>query len=509
MKKFYLLIKQVIIIETAILLSLSNDGNAQSCTPQGNQTAYGTSNTWIGYVYQGKNFDTYKGYINEGGSTANFDESFTGAQVNFATNGCPVYTDNFSVRFKLTKTFTAANYTITVGGDDGYRLSLDGGATWAINNWNDHSYTTSSYTANLSGSYNMVLEFYENGGDNRVSFTAVANCTGNGDPSAYGTNNVWIGYLYQGMNFDAYKGYVNKGTASNSNFDDNFGGGSSPVTVNTSNCSIQTQAFSARYRLKKTLAAGKYVITVGGDDGYRLSIDGGATWVINKWGDQSYNATTITPTLSAGTYNFVLEYYQNGGYSRVSFDMSVTSLLPVKLTSFTAAFTAPSKAQLNWTSSETSGFKNFTVQRSNDGNNFSNLEVIAAQNSNSSLPQSYAYTDAQAAGNDLYYRLAMTDIDGTVTYSSVIHLQNTVVSGIKIYPTLVESNNVYIESGKSINHSKAIVYDMNGKKLTEKLLENIQGRQAITLNGVVKSGSYIVSVTDGNNLLAKQIIIVK
>ena len=491
----------------AFVLFLATNGNAQ-CTPQGNPATYGTGNTWIGYMYQGKTFNTYKGYTTEGNSSANFDESFTAAQTNFATNGCTIYTDTFSVRYRLTKTFAAANYTLTVGGDDGYRLSLDGGATWVINNWGDHSYATTSYSIYLSGSYNMVLEYYENFGDNRISFSNVTICTGNGDPTVYGNNNTWIGYMYQGMNFDTYKGYINKGSSSNPNFDDNFGGGSSAVTVNTSNCSIQTQTFSARYRLQTNLAAGIYIITVGGDDGYRFSIDGGATWVINKWADQSYGISSYTANLS-GRYNFVLEYYQNGGYSRVSFNMSVSSLLPVKLTSFTASNISSGKVQLNWASAEATGFKNFTVQRSADGIDFKNIQTVAAQSSNSSSEQFYTYTDQQASSSIIYYRLAMTDIDGTMTYSATIRIENAATSGIKIYPTLVENNSLYIESGKAVNHTKAIIFDMNGKKLTEQTLENVQGRQTITLSGAVKAGSYIVSITDGNNLLAKQIIIVR
>jgi hypothetical protein len=33
----------------------------------------------------------------------------------------------FSVRFRLRKTFSAGYYTFLVGGDDGFRLSIDGG----------------------------------------------------------------------------------------------------------------------------------------------------------------------------------------------------------------------------------------------------------------------------------------------------------------------------------------------------------------------------------------------
>lgn len=38
-----------------------------------------------------------------------------------------------------------------------------------INKWADQGYNISSYTAKLGGNYNMVLEYYENGGANRIS----------------------------------------------------------------------------------------------------------------------------------------------------------------------------------------------------------------------------------------------------------------------------------------------------------------------------------------------------
>ncbi len=505
MKKLYKTPVQALI--AFICLLLAGNIQAQTCTPQGNPAVYGSGNSWIGYMYQGKSFNTYKGYITEGNSNAIFNETFGGAQTNFVTNGCPVLTDTFSVRFRLAKTFAAANYAITVGGDDGYRLSLDGGATWVINRWNDQSYSTTTYNIYLNGTYNLVLEYYENFGDNRISFSTEVICTGNGNPAEYGTTNTWIGYLYQGMNFETYKGYINKGGTNNPNFDDNFGGGSTPVTVNTSNCSIQTQTFSARYRLQKTFAAGNYMITVGGDDGYRLSLDGGATWVINRWNDQSYSITTYTVNLS-GTYNMVLEYYQNGGFSRISFNLAVNSILPVKLASFTAVAAAPSKAQLNWAITNAVNFSNFTVQRGTDGVNFKNLKTIAAQNGNSSLQQAYAYTDLQFTGT-MYYRLAMTDLDGTITYSDVLRLQGAVSNEVKIFPTLVEGNNLYIESGKTVQHATAMIFDMTGKKLAEQVLQNVQGRQQVQLNAAIKTGNYIVSVSDSQGQMAKQIIFVR
>ncbi|MEJ0080116.1 MAG: hypothetical protein WDM78_03930 [Puia sp.] len=219
------------------------------CIPAGDETTYGTNNVWIGYVYGGIAFNSYKGYVNEGVTASpSFDESFGGASVNYATNGCSVLTDTFSVRYKLTSNFADGDYVFTVGGDDGYRFSLDGGATWSVNMWNTQSYIATTYTVHLNGTYNMIIEYFENFIDNRISFDVVKACTGSGNPAVYGSNNQWIGYVYTGMNFDSYKGYVGEGSALSPNFDESFGGDN--VTYGTSDCSINTNQFSVRYRLK-------------------------------------------------------------------------------------------------------------------------------------------------------------------------------------------------------------------------------------------------------------------
>lgn len=44
--------------------------------------------------------------------------------------------------------------------------------------------------------------------------------TAAGDQTTYGTNNVWIVYVYTGQNFNNYQGYVNEGASSSPNFDE-------------------------------------------------------------------------------------------------------------------------------------------------------------------------------------------------------------------------------------------------------------------------------------------------
>lgn len=501
--------KQILHI-TILSLALANAGlgtaNAQSCTPLGNQTTYGTNNVWIGYVYQGMNFNTYKGYVNEGtASNPNFDESFGGNSVNYATNGCSVYTDTFSVRYKLTQNFADGDYDITVGADDGYRFSIDGGATWVINRWVDQSYASTQTTVHLNGTYNLVLEFYEHFISNRVTFSIALGCVGSGNPATYGTNNVWQSYLYQGMNFQYYKGFRTEGTAANPNFDESFGGNN--VNYATSNCSVVTELFSARFRLQKTFTPGTYTITVGGDDGYRLSLDGGATWVINKWFDQSYAMTSYMATLN-GTYNMVLEYYENGGGNRISFVLS-GGTLPVKLMNWSATAIANDKVQLSWSTASEIDFSRFVVQRSTDGQQFSDIATVVPQSGNSYEQQSYGYTDQHVPANTVYYRLAMIDQDGTVTYSTIETVTLRAITGTKIYPTVVEDGQVFVETDRKANHAQVQLFDMNGRKLWQTAVNLNVVRKQLTLPASAQKGAYVVLVSDNDDVLARKVVMVK
>ena len=503
-----------ILFLTLIILTAGNGRlAAQACgTAQGDQTAYGTNNVWIGYVYTGTslNSSAYQGYVNEGSSTSpNFYESFGGSNTSYPTNGCSINTNGFSVRYKLTQSFTG-NYTITVGGDDGYRLSLDGGSTWVINNWADHGYTTTAYTVTLSGTTNLVLEYYENGGDNIVSFNMVANCSGTGDPSIYGTGNVWNAYLYQGMNFDIYKGSVTEGISTNPDFDENFGNpsGNNSNTFNTGSCWVTTSQFSARYRLQQNLAAGTYVFTIGGDDGYRFSLDGGSTWAINRWNDQSYTTSTYSVSLN-GTYNMVLEYYQNGGYDRISF-VQTANTLPVTITAWTVTALDNNRASLKWTTANAVNFDHFVVQRSTDGSTFEDIHTVAAINDGAGA-QTYAYTDQDNWDGKLYYRLAMVDADGKTKYSNIASISLQSAQNLRIYPTRVEGGSFFVETGTAIHQAKLELFDMNGRRLQENEWAVLEGRTPVTVNhaGSLPAGAYIVRLSDSRTTLAKQIIVIK
>lgn len=156
-------------------------------------------------------------------------------------------------------------------------------------------------------------------------------CTPQGNQTDFGTNN-WLGYTYilpadfsSSNNDFPTSNYIGLVTENSVNFDRN-NSVSSPGGSTVNLCSSPQNNFSIRYKRNITLPAGNYVFTVGGDDGYRLSIDGGATWIINKWQAQSYGVSKTAPVCMDGTSKkFVIEYFESGGESRVSFDYALAN----------------------------------------------------------------------------------------------------------------------------------------------------------------------------------------
>ncbi|MFZ2905428.1 MAG: gliding motility-associated C-terminal domain-containing protein [Cyclobacteriaceae bacterium] len=162
----------------------------------GDQVTFGNE-TWIGYVYDdssspfppssdiGFTGAKYRGYIeaadidNMSASSTyevpldTFDMNLGTAQI-FGPNVCGTYANDFSVRYKMRKTFVAGVYTFTVGADDGVRLFVDG-----VNVITDplaffiHSYTeyTSAPICLTAGTHDLVIEYFERGTDARISFT--------------------------------------------------------------------------------------------------------------------------------------------------------------------------------------------------------------------------------------------------------------------------------------------------------------------------------------------------
>ncbi|KRD11568.1 hypothetical protein ASE21_07620 [Flavobacterium sp. Root901] len=147
-----------------------------------------------------------------------------------------------------------------------------------------------------------------------------------GDQTTFGIDS-WIGYVYKwntttpnpalaaspATATNVYIGNVTEPMI----FDRNVGAGTVRGVVTNICGSAPADNFFVRYKMRTTTAAGTYNISLGGDDGIRLYIDG--TLVLNRWNDHSFILDAALYTLTAGSHDFVLEYYENGGSARTNF----------------------------------------------------------------------------------------------------------------------------------------------------------------------------------------------
>lgn len=488
------------------LLLICSRLQAQTCaSAPGDQNTFGTNDTWIGYVYDNDNFTNYFGYVTQGSpGNMNFDQSFGGDDVTYAVNGCNIRTENFSIRYKLRKTFANTSYTISISGDDGYRFSIDGGNTWLLQDWGGHGYTTRTGTYTLNGTYDLVIEYFDYGAGNRISFSI---CGTTDDPTVYGTNGVWRGYVYDEQNFTVFKGTMLEGTAANNSLiDQNFGG--DDVTFYTNSCPVYSQGFSVRYRLRRTFNNESVTFLVGGDDGYRLSLNGGTNWVIENWNDHNWMTGSYTATLN-GTYDMVLEYYEANGSNRVTFDMNAM-VLPVELLRFNGNL-QNNQTHLYWATTLNSNTQEFTIQKSTNGSTYTNAgQVKASAGIKTATGVQYAFTDAVAFTGNQFYRLKMVDQNGIVTYSEVITVKNNTNGELRVYPTVLHAGNQLVfESTKQQENITLTITDIMGRPVMQQHLPVLNNQTTIDLEKNPVKGVYMVTVKNKEGVLLNQKIVIQ
>ncbi len=169
-----------------------------------------------------------------------------------------------------------------------------------------------------------------------------------------------------------------------------------------------------------------------------------------------------------------------------------SSPLPVTIKSFSASLLNNS-ASLVWNTTNENNVDGFTIERSNDGNTYTNIGFVAAKNTTSN---SYTFNDVLQIKNATYYRLKITDKDGSFKYSSVIVMNAK--SGIKldIYPNPAINNLVITHPQSTVNSTVKIV-NIDGKNLITQNLQNGATQSTIDVSKLIKGNYLVVFENDG------------
>lgn len=193
---------------------------------------------------------------------------------------------------------------------------------------------------------------------------------------------------------------------------------------------------------------------------------------------------------------------------------AIITPLPITLVSFEAFAQQEENSQepyvaLRWTTAREIDNDFFTIERSTDGENFTEIQRIPGAG-NSDAVISYGTSDNAPLHGISYYRLKQTDFDGTFSYSKIVSVQVnlTLASRLSVYPNPNSGSRFFLNM-KSEEVKSLAIYDLSGRlqEFCTSFELTSQGLQPVSDTQLSK-GSYLVKVlfADGQTAVRKLMV---
>lgn len=234
----------------------------------------------------------------------------------------------------------------------------------------------------------------------------------------------------------------------------------------------------------------------------KLSQDGGATFPYTIF-DKSGSTLATAPTT---TNSFIPIAGQWG-----SFNYVMTMLVPVELTSFTAAVSG-NDVNLNWSTASETNNLGFEVQRKM-GNEFVTIGYVKG-NGTTAQTHNYSYIDKELPAGKYAYRLRQVDYNGAYEYSQIAE---TTIEAPKVFSLEQNYPNPFNPSTKiswqSPVSSRQVlkVFDVLGNEVATLLDEyKPEGNYEVEFfANEFSSGIYYYQLKAGDFIQTKKMILIK
>ena len=165
---------------------------------------------------------------------------------------------------------------------------------------------------------------------------------------------------------------------------------------------------------------------------------------------------------------------------------------------------------MNWSTGQEHNFSHFIIERSTDGENFSQVALVfGAGESDSKINYSYNDKDLKSRGGIIYYRLKQVDVDGKFSYSSVriIRLGDEKTSiTLTTFPNPVATDlRITLPSSWQNKHLQIDLYNVSGQLVNAQDIANSSQTESIPVASLQK-GIYFVQVRNGDETAKQRIV---
>lgn len=231
---------------------------------------------------------------------------------------------------------------------------------------------------------------------------------------------------------------------------------------------------------------------------------GGRSLGQGKWAAANGSITVTTDPFNVpGTYKLFLKSTSLSGvtlcsavssYGVVTVNM-VT--LPVQLIDFTGHRNGD-RFLLSWTTAAEVNLDHFEVERSSNGQTFTQLGIVAGTGGGTGTT-AYQFPDNQPLNARSYYRLKIVDADGSFVYSPVLTFKGLAAAATGI--ALTAPNPFTDQLGFTLTLESSLqvqsqLLDLNGRVVASRSLQGQPGSQRVQWNGLsfLPEGFYFLQV---------------
>ena len=226
---------------------------------------------------------------------------------------------------------------------------------------------------------------------------------------------------------------------------------------------------------------------------------------LGMWKDEGNTATTGAADPSAGTVTSGLVT----SFSPFTLASKVSGVnpLPIELLSFTATYNNVSAVDIKWATASELNNDYFTVERSGDGTNYKEINVIDGAGNSSAIINYSTADDAPLEGVS-YYRLKQTDFNGSFKYSNIVAVQID-KNGFELLNTFNSLSGNSLEITYSCGTDCVVnfeLYDMTGNKVFA-ASQNASGANSrlVIPTDNLNSGIYLLKVFNGDKIISRKI----
>jgi hypothetical protein len=217
-------------------------------------------------------------------------------------------------------------------------------------------------------------------------------------------------------------------------------------------------------------------------------------------GDVTFGTTGTTYAADVQTARDALT---NAGWTIIDGGVGgcTVSVLPITLFNFTAKAQANNTALLQWTTATETNNKGFSVQRSADGTNWTDLAFVnsRATNGNSNTQLNYQYTDKNPLAGSNYYRLKQVDLTGAASYSAAQGLDFSNLVTLKVSPNPATGEvRVTLPAAAGSNVQYKLI-GANGNVILSGTMSNTNGYGKISVSNVA-AGMYFLQIITDNTM---------